>query len=53
MNEAIAQGVTHGARRVVLHSSSMALSLYRRLGFVERCRLPVYATDALFGTHHH
>jgi len=53
MNEAISLGVARGARRVVLHSSSMAFSMYRRLGFTERCRLPVYATDALFGTHHH
>jgi hypothetical protein len=37
----------------VLQSSSMAVSMYRRMGFVERCRFPVFATDALFGTHHH
>ncbi len=53
MIEAIARGKAEGAGRAVLHSSSMALSMYRRMGFVERCRLPVYATTALFGTHHH
>jgi len=53
MNEAIARGKAGGARRAVLHSSSMALSMYTRMGFVERCKLPVYATGALFGTHHH
>jgi ribosomal protein S18 acetylase RimI-like enzyme len=53
MQEAIGMGVARDARRAVLHSSSMAFSMYRRLGFTERCRLPVYATDALFGTHHH
>ena len=53
MNEAISRGVAAGARRCVLHSSSMALSMYRRMGFVERCRLPVFATGPLFGTHHH
>lgn len=53
MSEAIARGRASGARRAVLHSSSMALSMYRRMGFVERCPLPVFATAALFGTHHH
>jgi ribosomal protein S18 acetylase RimI-like enzyme len=53
MNGAIVRGQALGARRAVLHSSSMALSMYRRMGFVERCRLPVFATAALFGTHHH
>lgn len=53
MNEAISRGVAAGARRCVIHSSSMALSMYRRMGFVERCQLPVFATGPLFGTHHH
>ena len=53
MSEAIARGRAAGAKRAVLHSSSMALSMYRRMGFVERCSLPVFATAALFGTHHH
>jgi GNAT superfamily N-acetyltransferase len=53
MHRAIAIGRDAGARRAVLHSSTMAASMYRRMGFVERCRLPVYASAALFGTHHH
>lgn len=53
MNETVSKGVAAGARRCVLHSSSMALSMYRRMGFVERCLLPVFATGPLFGTHHH
>jgi len=53
MNEAIDLGAARGARRVVLHSSEMAHAMYRRLGFAERCELPVFATAALFGTHHH
>jgi len=53
MNEALSRAVAAGARRCVLHSSSMALAMYRRMGFVERCRFEVYATGPLFGTHHH
>jgi ribosomal protein S18 acetylase RimI-like enzyme len=41
------RAVDLGRRRVVLHSSEMAVNLYRRTGFVERCSLPVYATGAL------
>lgn len=53
MTMAIGMGQAAGARRMVLHSSSMAVSLYRRMGFTERCHFPVWATAALFGTHHH
>jgi ribosomal protein S18 acetylase RimI-like enzyme len=53
MNEAMSRGKANWARRAVLHSSSMALSMYQRMGFIERCKLPVFATAALFGTHHH
>jgi len=53
MNEAIDRGKQAGARRCILHSSSMAKGMYGRMGFVERCEIPVFATDALFGTHHH
>ena len=53
MHEAMSRGLVGGAIRCILHSSTMALSMYRRMGFVERCRLPVFATGALFGTHHH
>jgi ribosomal protein S18 acetylase RimI-like enzyme len=53
MVEALAAAASVGAARCVLHSSAMAVSLYRRMGFVERCAFPVYATGPLFGTHHH
>jgi GNAT superfamily N-acetyltransferase len=53
MNEAISRGAAAGAQRCILHSSTMALSMYRRMGFIERCRLPVFATAPVFGTHHH
>lgn len=36
-----------GRRRVVLHSTQMAVGLYLRMGFAARCPLPVYATTAL------
>ncbi len=36
-----------GRRRAVLHSTPMAVNLYRRLGFVERCEIPTYATTQL------
>jgi len=32
-----------GVRTVVLQSTPMAVNLYRRLGFVEYCQIPVYA----------
>lgn len=53
MAAALERSVALGATRAVLHSSPMARSLYRRMGFAERCRLDVYATTALRGTHHH
>jgi ribosomal protein S18 acetylase RimI-like enzyme len=53
MTEALHRAHAVGATRAVLHSSAMALSLYRRMGFVERCTFDVYATAPLFGTHHH
>jgi ribosomal protein S18 acetylase RimI-like enzyme len=43
----VQRAVDLGRWRVVLHSSEMAVNLYRRMGFVERCALPVYATGAL------
>ena len=36
-----------GRRRAVLHSTPMAVNLYGRLGFVERCDIPTYATTHL------
>jgi ribosomal protein S18 acetylase RimI-like enzyme len=40
-------------QRCVLHSSEMAVTLYRRMGFAERCTFSVYATAPLYGTHQH
>jgi GNAT superfamily N-acetyltransferase len=40
-----------GRRRVVLHSSELAVPLYRRAGFVARCPLTVYSSAPLW-THH-
>jgi GNAT superfamily N-acetyltransferase len=53
MHAALDAAATAGATRVVLHSSPMAESLYRRVGFRDRCTFDVYATAALLGTHHH
>jgi ribosomal protein S18 acetylase RimI-like enzyme len=36
-----------GRTRMVLHSSEMAVNMYRRIGFVDRCEIPVYATTGL------
>jgi len=44
---AIDRAAELGMKRVVLHSSQMALNVYRRLGFAERCTLSVYATTSL------
>jgi ribosomal protein S18 acetylase RimI-like enzyme len=41
-----------GCRRVVLHSSDMAVGVYRRAGFVERCRFTVFATGPLWTQAH-
>jgi ribosomal protein S18 acetylase RimI-like enzyme len=41
-----------GSRRAVLHSTDMAVGVYRRSGFVERCRFTVFATAPLW-THAH
>jgi ribosomal protein S18 acetylase RimI-like enzyme len=53
MHEAMSRAQQEGINRVVLHSSSMARSMYRRMGFAERYEFQVYATGPLFGTHHH
>lgn len=44
---AIRRAAEAGRRRMVLHSSEVAVNLYRRMGFVERCGMPVYATTSL------
>lgn len=46
---AITRAAALGRKRVVLHSSEMAVHVYQRLGFIERCTMPVYATTALHG----
>jgi ribosomal protein S18 acetylase RimI-like enzyme len=53
MDKAMAEAKRLGARRMVLHSSMMGRPLYQKLGFVEQCSFPVYATAPIFGTHHH
>lgn len=41
-----------GCRRVVLHSTEMAVGVYARVGFVERCGLTFFATAQIWsGTH--
>jgi GNAT superfamily N-acetyltransferase len=42
-----------GRRRVVLHSTEMAVGVYARAGFVERCPLAVYATTRLWSDRDH
>ena len=44
---AISRAQALGFKRVVLHSSAMALNIYRKLGFEERCRLQIYGTTSL------
>jgi ribosomal protein S18 acetylase RimI-like enzyme len=41
-----------GCERVVLHSSDMAVGVYRRTGFVERCRFTVFATAPVWSHAH-
>jgi ribosomal protein S18 acetylase RimI-like enzyme len=43
---------TEGCHRVVLHSSAMAVGLYRRFGFVELCVRPVYASAEIWTGGH-
>lgn len=58
----IAQGLTTtllararalGCQRVVLHSSEVAVNVYRRAGFVECCAMTVYATAPLWSDARH
>jgi ribosomal protein S18 acetylase RimI-like enzyme len=53
MSRALGHAKEHGVSRCVLHSSGMAHSMYRRMGFEDRCAFRVFATGAIFGTHHH
>ena len=42
-----------GCRRVVLHATEMAVGVYARAGFVERCPLGVYATAEVWSGRDH
>jgi ribosomal protein S18 acetylase RimI-like enzyme len=48
----LGQAKTLGCRRVVLHSSEMAVGVYRRAGFVERCPLRFFATAPIWSGKH-
>jgi GNAT superfamily N-acetyltransferase len=41
-----------GCHRVVLHAATMAVGVYRRAGFAERCTMDVVATAALWSDEH-
>lgn len=41
-----------GFRRAVLHATEMAVGVYRRAGFVERCTITVFATASLWSDEH-
>lgn len=47
MEHLIRRAAETGRRRVLLHSSEVAFSMYLRMGFTARCSLPAYATTAL------
>jgi GNAT superfamily N-acetyltransferase len=53
METAMALARNRGATSMVLHASDMGRPLYEKVGFTARCALPIYATEALFDTHHH
>ena len=44
----VAQAKELGCKRVVLHSSEMATGVYRRAGFVERCKFRFFATAPIW-----
>jgi ribosomal protein S18 acetylase RimI-like enzyme len=48
----IKQAKELGFRQVVLHSSDMAVSLYRGAGFVEHCTFDFYATAPIWSEDH-
>lgn len=41
-----------GCRRAVLHATDMAVGVYRRAGFVDRCVITVFATASLWSDEH-
>lgn len=46
------EAARHGCRRIVLHSSEMAVGVYRRAGFEARCDLTFFATDPIWSGKH-
>ena len=48
----LAQAKEAACRRAVLHSSEMAVGLYRRAGFVERCTFRIFATAPIWSGRH-
>ena len=50
---ALQRAIALGCRRVVLHATEMAVGVYARAGFVERCPLAVYATTDLWSGRDH
>jgi len=42
-----------GCRKVVLHSSEMAVEVYRRAGFIDRCAMSVFATGPIWSGSNH
>jgi GNAT superfamily N-acetyltransferase len=41
-----------GCHRAVLHSTDMAVGVYRRAGFVDRCPIQVFATASIWSDEH-
>jgi ribosomal protein S18 acetylase RimI-like enzyme len=52
-NIALGRAKELGCRRVVLHSSEMAVGVYERAGFTKRCEIPVYANAMLWASRQH
>jgi GNAT superfamily N-acetyltransferase len=55
--QGIAAGLTtallqRACTRAVLHSTDMAVAVYRRAGFVERCQLTIFATAPRWASGH-
>lgn len=48
----LAQARAAGRHRVVLHSTEMAVGVYRRAGFVERCSMTFFATAPIWSDAH-
>lgn len=48
VQEALTRAQAAGARRLVLHSTQMALPLFERLGFAARCEFGLHTTAEMF-----